>query len=156
MRWPMESEEFSRKAPSHRRKCPPPACKWSCPLAGRAEKFWGNSWLRVYVEGSQPLGEGNAVFSSIAAAAWESKALTVRVNYVLQGAHYFPLAGYFIGDRRGPFAEIRLRPWKRVDLYAAASNYRNNLEKDRNATGMASTTTSAGVTLSLQIGRAHV
>jgi hypothetical protein len=108
--------------------------------------------LRVYVEGSQPLGEGKAVFSSIAAAAWESKALTVRVNYVLQGAHYFPLAGYFIGDRRGPFAEIRLRPWKRVDLYAAASNYRNNLEKDTNATGMASTTTSAGVTLSLPAG----
>ena len=105
--------------------------------------------LKVYVEGSQPLGEGKAVFSSIAAAAWESKALTFRVNYVLQGAHYFPLAGYFMGDRKGPFAEVRLRPWKRIDLYASASNYRNNLEKDPNATGLTSTTTSAGVTLTL-------
>jgi hypothetical protein len=108
--------------------------------------------LKVYVEGSRPLGESHAVFSSIAGASWESKALTFRLNYVLQGAHYFPLAGYFVGDRRGPFAEVRLHPWKRIDLFASASRYRNNLEKDVNAIGLASASTSAGVTVSLPAG----
>ena len=105
--------------------------------------------LKVYLEGSQPVGEGKAVFSSIAAASWESKALTFRVNYVLQGAHYFPLAGYFIGDRKGPFTEVRFHPWKQIDFYASASSYRNNLERDVNANNFASTSTSAGVSLSL-------
>jgi hypothetical protein len=105
--------------------------------------------LKVYVEGSQPVGEGNAVFSSIAGASWEAKSLTFRVNYVLQGAHYFPLAGYFSGDRKGPFAEVRYHPWRRLDLYASANSYRNNLEKDVNATDLASTNSSVGVTVSL-------
>ena len=36
----------------------------------------------------------------------KTRNLTVRVNYVAQGALYFPLVGYFAGDRRGPFHAV--------------------------------------------------
>ena len=105
--------------------------------------------LKIYGEVSRPVEQQHAITSSIAGAAWESKSLTFRMNYVLQGVQYFPLAGYFVGDRRGPFAEVHLHPWKRVDLYASASRYRNNLESDPAAVSLASTNGSAGLTVVL-------
>jgi hypothetical protein len=106
--------------------------------------------LKLYAEYSRPAAPGQStVSSSIAGVAWEAKALTLRVNYVLQGALYFPLVGYFTGDRRGPFAEMHWSPWKRLELFGSASQYRNNLEKDPNATALHSTSTSAGVTATL-------
>src|SRR5579864_1575708 len=44
---PTETEEFSPRAPSGRRKPHPPASNWSSPLAGWAERFWGNSSFQV-------------------------------------------------------------------------------------------------------------
>ena len=105
--------------------------------------------LKIYAEVSRPLEQRHAVTSSIAGAAWESKSLTFRLNYVLQGVQYFPLAGYFVGDRRGPFAEVHLHPWKRIDLYGSASRYRNNLENDPAAVSLDSTSGSAGLTAAL-------
>ena len=72
-----------------------------------------------------------------------------RVNYLVQGALYFPLAGYFSGDRRGPFCEVRAHRWKPLELYGSASQYRNNLENDANATALRSSSVSAGVNASL-------
>ncbi|MBZ5624917.1 MAG: carboxypeptidase-like regulatory domain-containing protein [Acidobacteriia bacterium] len=106
--------------------------------------------LKLYAEVSRPTAQGRStVLSSITGVSWESKALTLRVNYALQGALYLPLIGYFTGDRRGPFAEMRLRPWKRLELYGSASQYRNNLENDPNVTALRSSSGSAGLTATL-------
>lgn len=65
--------------------------------------------------------------SATGGVAWESERLTVRTNYVRQSALYLPLAGYFLGDREGPFGEVRLRPHRRLEVFTAASRSRNNL-----------------------------
>ena len=102
--------------------------------------------LKIYAEGSRPEGSGERlVTSALAGFAWDSAAFTLKANYAYQGAFYFPLAGYFAGDRRGPFAETHYRPWKRLDLYASASQYRNNLEHDFSLPVLTSSSASVGV-----------
>ena len=100
--------------------------------------------LKLYGEVSRAVE--SKVVSSVAGATWEAKDLTVRVNYVVQGTLYFPLIGYYTGDRRGPFGEVRLRPWKGLELYGSASRYRNNLENDATVTALRSSSVSVGVT----------
>jgi hypothetical protein len=104
--------------------------------------------LKVYAEASRPLS-GVKEYSSIAGAAWEGKALTLRFNYALQGVAYFPLAGYFTGDRRGPYGEIRYRVTKWLELLAFASRYRNNLQHRPDVTDLESRSASAGFNLML-------
>jgi len=103
--------------------------------------------LKLYAELSRALESG--VLSSVAGVAWEDKAFTARANYLVEGELYFPLIGYFTGDRRGPFGEVRVRPWRRLEFYGAASQYRNNLANDPGATNMLSSTVSAGVNADL-------
>ena len=106
--------------------------------------------LKLYAEASRPMAQGQrTLVSSLAGVAWESRAFTFRANYARQGALYFPLVGYYAGDRRGPFAEARFRPWKRLELYGSASQYRNNLERDPTIVSISSTGTSAGVSATL-------
>lgn len=104
--------------------------------------------LKVYAEASRALGASKSL-SSVAGAAWESKILTMRFNYALQGVRYFPLAGYFTGDRKGPYAEIRFRPTRWAELNASASRYTNNVEHNPEMTDLRADTASAGVSLTL-------
>ncbi|MBI4907482.1 MAG: alpha/beta hydrolase fold domain-containing protein [Acidobacteria bacterium] len=53
--------------------------------------------------------------------AWQSPRITVRANYAYLTRSYFPLAGYWIGDRKGPFGELRVRPFRRLELHAAGN-----------------------------------
>jgi hypothetical protein len=65
--------------------------------------------LKFYAEGSRPMADAaRNVTSLLAGASWEDSLLTVRANYVSQGLLYFPLAGFYAGDRQGPFGEVRL------------------------------------------------
>jgi hypothetical protein len=101
--------------------------------------------LKIYAEGSRPLaGAQPAVTSTLAGVAWEDAAFSFKTDYTRQGILYFPLAGYFVGDRQGPFAEGRWRPWKRLEFYGSASQYRNNLEHDVTLPFLTSLGTSAG------------
>lgn len=85
--------------------------------------------LKIYAEASRPEASGERNLTSVLTGlSWEGATFTLKANYVYQGILYFPLAGYFAGDRRGPFAEARLHPWKGFELYGSASQYRNNLE----------------------------
>jgi hypothetical protein len=103
--------------------------------------------LKIYGEASRPFSQdGVTVTSSVAGLAWESPQLSLHANYVRQGVLYLPLAGYFLGDREGPFAEVRYRPWKRLELLASASQYHNNLEHNDAAPSFRSTSNVAGVT----------
>jgi hypothetical protein len=59
---------------------------------------------------------------------WDSDKFSFRANYALQSTTYLPMLGTFVGDRKGPYVEGHYRPVKRVDVYASASEYSNNLE----------------------------
>jgi hypothetical protein len=101
--------------------------------------------LKIYAEGSQPLaGARPAVTSLFGGAAWEDDAWLFKANYTHEGIEYFPLAGYFAGDREGPFAEARWRPRKGMEFYGSVSQYRNNLERDNSLPTLQSFSTSAG------------
>jgi len=87
--------------------------------------------------------------SLFAGSAWETPNLTARVTYARQGVLYLPLAGYYAGDRQGPFAELQYRPWKWIELSGSASHYRNNLEQNPQVATFRSTSTSTGATVQL-------
>jgi hypothetical protein len=102
--------------------------------------------LKIYAEASRPMADtAHTVTSVLVGASWEGTAVTVRTNYVSQGTLYYPLAGYYAGDRQGPFAEVRLRPWKGLELFGSASQYRNNLEHDASLPLLNSTSTALGI-----------
>jgi hypothetical protein len=102
--------------------------------------------LKIYAEVSRPTAAGEHELTSVLTGlTWEGPVFTLKANYVYQGTLYFPLAGYFAGDRRGPFGEAHFRPWKRLDLYASASQYRNNLERDATLPTLTSNNVSAGL-----------
>ena len=82
--------------------------------------------------------------SILAGPSWDSPRLTVRANYAYQGSSYLPLAGQYAGDRRGPYGEVRYRPWWRVELFASAARYTNNLENNPDAPHFGSTSSNAG------------
>ena len=101
---------------------------------------------KLYAEVSRPM-ESPSLTSFLAGLSWESTAVTLKANYGSQGVFYFPLAGYFLGDRRGPYVEARLRPWQRIELYGSASRYANNLERNASLPTLTSDTFSAGVSV---------
>jgi hypothetical protein len=104
----------------------------------------------LYAEASEPVATGERTLtSSLAVIAWESAAVTFRANYAHQGALYFPLAGFFAGDRQGPFSEVRWRPRKSLEFFGSASSYRNNLEHDANAASLSSLSMALGLSASL-------
>ena len=112
-----------------------------------------NLYAETGVAGAERMESASAVktvpFSTVVGPVWESTRFTLRANYVYQSLTYLPLLGYFAGDRRGPFAEGRYRPWKGLELYASASRSTNNLEHDASRADFRSTTDSAGVGLTL-------
>ena len=87
--------------------------------------------------------------STLVGAAYESTILTIRANYMSQTRTYLPLAGYFAGDRRGPYGEARLRPFRRLEVFGSASRYSNNLNQDPALPTLTSNSFSAGTSLSL-------
>ena len=120
--------------------------------------------FRLYGEATLSSGSGtaevvNSLLPAIAARGqqfsytfgpvWNSPRLTIRANYIQQAASYLPLAGYYLGDRKGPFGEVRYRPWKMLEVFGSASAYRNNLSADPRLPVFQSSSTSGGVSLSL-------
>jgi hypothetical protein len=102
--------------------------------------------LKIYAEVSRPFSSGTRQLTSmLAGVSWEGKIFTLKANYTDEGILYFPLAGYFSGDRRGPFGEARFRPWKRLELFASASRYTNNLEHNSSLPFLESESASAGI-----------
>jgi hypothetical protein len=68
--------------------------------------------------------------SWLAGARWQSKRLTVITNYGSLSRSALPVAGYYFGDRKGPFAEIRYKAFGSLELFASAVRSTNNLEND--------------------------
>ncbi len=115
-----------------------------------AQALYTRNALKIYGEASassvsrldrQP---GPSPASAVAAISWDTTALTVRANYANLGPSYLPVVGYYAGDRRGPFGEVRFRPWKAIELFASASRYANNLGHRADVPELQSTSESVG------------
>ena len=61
-------------------------------------------------------------FSAETGFAWRSKSYTVRAVYLNQSADYLPLAGFYLGGRKGETGEVRVRPFAWLDLFAGGSH----------------------------------
>lgn len=94
-------------------------------------------------------------FSATASAEWEGSRAQARGNWVRQGAGYMPLAGYYLGDRQGPYGEVNVRATQRVSLYATGSRFENNVDRQPAAPTLRSESSSAGVTAETP-GRVYV
>jgi hypothetical protein len=87
--------------------------------------------------------------SFIAGPAWKSRKLTIKANYVRQTASYLPVAGYFLGDRSGPYAEAEFKPAEAIELFGSAGEDRNNLAHSADLSSFDSKSSSAGVSVAL-------
>jgi len=88
-------------------------------------------------------------FSLLIGPSWETDKFSLKANYVRQSTTYLPLLGTFVGDRKGPYVEGHYRPAKRVDFYASASAYSNNLEGNPEVPTFHSSAYTAGASLIL-------
>src|SRR4029079_17406025 len=84
---------------------------------------------------------------------FETQVFTLRANYIFQSASYFPLLGYYLGDRAGPFGEVKFHPVQRLEIYASASNYENNLAKDPTLPTFRNSVETAGASVQLPAKR---
>jgi len=105
---------------------------------GLQARFAASERLRLFGELSTAFARTGAgeislrrrQLSATLGATWETPKWSLRASFVRQGLFYLPLAGYFAGDRRGPSAELRHRPWRQFELAFSASRFSNNLERD--------------------------
>jgi hypothetical protein len=111
-------------------------------------KFYAEAGYGV-VSSFTPLPVGQQPFSFLIGPSWETKKFRIRANYVRQSTSYMPLLGYFAGDRKGPFVEGNYQPVARVQLYASASAYANNLENNPDVISFRSSGYSAGGSVTL-------
>ena len=128
-------------------------------LAGDAQytvigplKLFGESSWSTSTTDQNYTGPRNAPFSLLAGPIYETALLTIRANYVYQSAAYMPLLGYYLGDRKGPFAELKFRPVKRVELFGSIGDSENNVAGDPTLPTFRNRSESAGVSVQLPLG----
>jgi hypothetical protein len=123
-------------------------------LTAYAAWTW-NDHLRWYSEATIARAEAadttpsGSRYSYLFGPAWESPRLTVRLNYMNLSRTYVPMAGYWVGDRKGPFGELRVKPVGRVELYASANRYESSADSSDRLPYLRSTAASAGATVQL-------
>jgi hypothetical protein len=112
-------------------------------------KFYAESSLatnRVNLDGTQVK---SSPLSWTVGPAWETERVTLRANYVRQTSGFLPVAGYYGGDREGPFVEARYRLTSRIDLYGSANRYTNNLDNSATQDRFRSSNWSVGASANL-------
>ena len=88
-------------------------------------------------------------FSFTVGPVWKSRKLTIKANYIRESASYLPVAGYFLGDRTGPYVEAEYKPIDAIELFGSASQYRNNIDNSADLPTFRSHSTSAGASFAL-------
>lgn len=109
------------------------------------------SWSAAQQEGPKTASR-SVPFSFLVGPLLDTKQVTFRANYTFQNASYFPLLGYYLGDRAGPFAEVTYRPLTQLSIYGSVSAYENNVAKDPNLADFQSSSESAGLSMQLPLG----
>ncbi|HEY2014073.1 MAG TPA: hypothetical protein VGH38_11270 [Bryobacteraceae bacterium] len=114
------------------------------PLKWYSEATWSSS-----TQDTADAGGRRTPFSTLAGPLLESKMFTLRANYTFQSSSYFPVLGYYLGDREGPFGEVIFRPFRRLEVYGSASQYQNNVARDPALPTFRNSSESAGVSVQL-------
>ncbi|HUS05790.1 MAG TPA: carboxypeptidase-like regulatory domain-containing protein [Bryobacteraceae bacterium] len=117
-------------------------------VAGPLKFFGEATWSTGQQEGPK-LATRNVPLSILMGPVLDTGRLTMRLNYAFQNASYFPLLGSYLGDRAGPFGEVIIRPFKRLELYGSASQYENNIARDPSLPTFRNSSESAGVSVQL-------
>ena len=89
-------------------------------------KIYGEAAASTSEQDGPNLATRSVPVSTLAGPILDTRVFTFRANYIFQSASYFPLLGYYLGDRAGPFGEVKFRPLERIEIYASASEYQNN------------------------------
>ena len=116
-----------------------------------------SSHLQFYGEADASATSGSVAFpnarrspfSFTAGPVWKSRKLTVKANYIHQSASYLPIAGYFLGDRAGPYVEAQFKPIDAIELFGSVSQYRNNIDNSADLPTFRSYSSSAGASFAL-------
>ncbi len=117
-------------------------------VAGRLKFFDETSWSLSTRDGPNAATR-NVPISTLAGPMLDTKMFTLHANYTFQNAAYFPLLGFYIGDRAGPFGEVRFRPSGWLEIYASASEYENNVARDPTLANFRNSSESAGASILL-------
>ena len=120
--------------------------------AGHGLTLWGNATVSHEAFAASALYTRTAPFSSVAGARWQTKRLTVTANYGSLSRSALPVLGYYFGDRRGPFAEVRYKVYRSFELFGSGSKLRNNLEGNPNLALFSSQDATAGASVILPGG----
>ncbi|HTA67681.1 MAG TPA: hypothetical protein VK776_05365 [Bryobacteraceae bacterium] len=88
-------------------------------------------------------------FSFTVGPVWKTRKLTVKANYIRESASYLPVAGYFLGDRAGPYVEAQYKPIDAIELFGSVSQYRNNIDNSADLATYRSFASSAGASFAL-------
>lgn len=105
-------------------------------------KWYGETTVASAMQSAAPL-------SYLFGPSWESPRLTARFNYANLSRSYYPVAGYWVGDRKGPFGEMRVKPLEHVELFGSANRYETTSKPAENLPYMKSTGLSAGGSVEL-------
>ncbi|MBI4889601.1 MAG: hypothetical protein HY821_03180 [Acidobacteria bacterium] len=107
--------------------------------------------LTIFAESGLSAAQGFGTSRSLApapnfsaSADYQSARWQVRASFVRQPASFLPLAGYFVGDRSGPYSEIHYQLSRRLNLFASASSLRNNIENRPDRASMRSAMAGGG------------
>jgi hypothetical protein len=117
-------------------------------LAGPLKLYFEATWSRAGQEGPN-LATRKIPVSTLAGPIIETKMFTLRANYTLQNASYFPVLGFYLGDRAGAFGEVKFHPLNRLEIYGSASEYENNVGRNPTIAGFRNSSDSAGIAIQL-------
>ena len=107
-------------------------------------KLYGEMTWSIAQQDAPSFATRNVPVSTLVGPIFDTKLFTFRANYTFENASYFPLLGYYLGDRAGPYFEVKLHPSDRLEIYGSASEYENNVAKDPTLPTFRNITESAG------------
>ena len=99
-------------------------------VAGGGLTLWADATLSHEAFAGSAVFRQSVPFSSLAGARWKTKRVTVSANYGRLSLSALPVLGFFFGDRKGPYAEIRYKVFGSFELFGSALRSQNNLEKN--------------------------
>ena len=79
-------------------------------------KLYGEATLSVAQQDGPDTAGRRVPVSSLVGSSFDTTRFTLRANYIVQSASYFPLLGYYLGDRGGSFGEVKFRPFGHLEI----------------------------------------
>jgi hypothetical protein len=93
-------------------------------------KLYGEATWSIAQQDVPSSATRNVPVSTLVGPIFDTRLFTFRANYTFENASYFPLLGYYLGDREGPYVEAKFDPFTRLEIYGSAGKYENNVARD--------------------------